>query len=289
MTVAGLKATIHPARCQKSFPFSYRGGCGPRKCGFPLRLVSYNILDGGVGRADPLAEVIQAQHPDIVVLVEADDPAVVDRIAGRLKMETARADGRKHGATILSRWPIAETINHTLLKNEFANCVFEATILDPAGKTWPVTAVHLRARASLEAEAKRMPEINAILEIYSPLRDRNEPHLLAGDFNANSPIQRIDPEHCKPRTREEFIANGNRIPRECIQKLLAAGYVDTLQAASGDAATTIGSFTTQFPGQRIDYIFAFGIDPRLISQAKVEQDRLARYASDHYPVVVQID
>ena len=34
-----------------------------------MRLVSYNILDGGEGRADPLAEVIEAQRPDVIGLV----------------------------------------------------------------------------------------------------------------------------------------------------------------------------------------------------------------------------
>ena len=49
-----------------------------------MRLVSYNILDGGVGRADPIAEILQAQNADIVVLLEADDLSVVERIAGEL-------------------------------------------------------------------------------------------------------------------------------------------------------------------------------------------------------------
>jgi endonuclease/exonuclease/phosphatase family metal-dependent hydrolase len=36
----------------------------------------------------------------------------------------------------------------------------------------------------------------------------------------------------------------------------------------------------------VDYIFTFGIDsPR---DAWIEQDRLARYASDHFPVGVEI-
>ncbi len=230
--------------------------------------MSYNILDGGVGRADPLAEVIEAQNPDIVVLVEADDPAVVDRIASRLKMESVRAEGRKHGGAILSRWRISESINFSLLRDEFADCVLEATVVDPTGNPWPVTAVHLHPRASLEAEARRMIEINALLEIYAPFRERKQPHLLAGDFNANSPIQKIIPEQCKKRTREEFKANGGMIPRDCIQKLLDAGYVDTLHSVAGDAAGSIGSFTTQFPGQRIDYIFAFGIDPRASPKPK---------------------
>ena len=31
-----------------------------------LRLMTYNILDGGLGRIDPLAEVIRHVNPDVV-------------------------------------------------------------------------------------------------------------------------------------------------------------------------------------------------------------------------------
>ena len=46
-----------------------------------MRIVSYNIYNGGEGRADPLAEVIEAQRPDVVALLEADDPATLQHIA----------------------------------------------------------------------------------------------------------------------------------------------------------------------------------------------------------------
>ena len=61
-----------------------------------MRIVTYNILNGGEGRADPLAEVIEAQRADIVGLTEADDPAVLERIANRLKMDYIHAVGERH-------------------------------------------------------------------------------------------------------------------------------------------------------------------------------------------------
>jgi endonuclease/exonuclease/phosphatase family metal-dependent hydrolase len=254
-----------------------------------MRIVSYNILDGGVGRADPLAEVVQAQNPDIVVLVEADDPAVIERIASRLKMDAARADGKKHGAAILSRWPIVESINHSRLHDQFADCVFEATIRDPNSREWPIAAVHFHPRATEEAENRREMEIDALMQIYAAHRKENRPHLLAGDFNANSPDQKIVPENCKPRTQKEIAENGGTLPRRAVTKLFENGYSDSLVAAHGKAAGEMGSFTTQYPGQRVDYIFTFGIDRNRFSEARVEQDRLAQFASDHYPVVLQVD
>jgi exodeoxyribonuclease III len=253
-----------------------------------VRLVSYNILDGGEGRADPLAEVIESQQPDIVVLVEADVPAVVERIASRLKMDFVLAEGRRHGGAILTRGRVSESINHSLLCEEFSDLVLEATLETPAGP-WTVAAVHLHPRARISDEERREREIDVILKIFAPNRAEARPHILAGDFNANSPIQHIDPEQCKPRTREEITANGGVLPRTAIGRLLDAGYVDTLHSVHGSHAAKIGSFTTQHPGQRVDFIFTHGVQPRRLKAAKVEQDRLATYASDHFPVMVEIE
>jgi endonuclease/exonuclease/phosphatase family metal-dependent hydrolase len=252
-----------------------------------MRIVGFNILDGGVGRADPLAEVIEAQRPDIVALVEADDDAVVERIAKRLKMEYLRVDGKKHGAAILVRGNIIESINHSVLRIVLSDCLLEATV-SVGGQEWTVAAVHLHPHAKVEDEKVREREIDAILEIFAGHRKANRPHVLAGDFNANSPIQAIEIEKCKERTKDDFAANGGMLPRTAIHKLLDAGYVDTFYAHDPWKAAKTGSFSTQFPGQRVDFIFTFGVDISKIKEAGIERDRLAKYASDHFPTRVEI-
>lgn len=249
-----------------------------------MRLISYNILDGGVGRADPIAEILEASRADIITLLEADDPAVVERIAKRLKMDAAIFDGKSHLAAILSHWPIQETINHALQLDAISNCFAQGTIVDPAGNRWLIAAVHLHPHAAMIDEQIRMREIQAILQTMP----EQQPYLLAGDFNANSPLQNIVPENCKPRTQKQWTENGGMLPREAMQTLFACGHVDTLQALRGDKAGQIGSFSTQFPGQRVDFILVRNISPQRITSAWVEQDRLARFASDHYPVGVEI-
>jgi endonuclease/exonuclease/phosphatase family metal-dependent hydrolase len=222
-------------------------------------------------------------------LLEADNLEVVDRIAARLKMDRIAVQGRRHGVAILSRWTIVESINHALLHEDFSDCLLEAQLADPAGVAWTVAAVHLHPRASEADEQQRQREVDAILRIYADHRRDGVPHLLAGDFNANSPVQDIKPQECKPRTRKEIEANGGVLPRRAIAKLLEDGYVDTLDVVQPAAARSAGSFTTQHPGQRVDYVFTHGIEPARLSEAKIEQDRLAKYASDHFPAMVQID
>src|SRR4051812_36540958 len=97
-----------------------------------MRIVSYNILDGGEGRADPLAEVIEAQRPDVVALVEAEDLNVVERIAKRVKMDFVHAPGNAHASVLMSRWTIRESINHAPLRPDLEKSLLEATVATPA-------------------------------------------------------------------------------------------------------------------------------------------------------------
>lgn len=252
-----------------------------------MRMVSYNILDGGEGRADPLAEVIEAQHPDIVALIEADNTDVLERIAKRLQMDYIRAEGQEHAVALLSRWAILETINHAALRPS-PKCLLQATVREPNGAEWIIGVTHFHARAFEADEQQREPEVTELLKAFEPLCQAGRAHLLVGDFNANSPIQQIDPEKVKPTTQQAWEANGRQIPRRVVQKILDAGYLDSLVVVHGQKAGTMASFSTQHPGQRVDYIFTHGIDPARLADAWIEQDRLAKYASDHFPIGVEI-
>jgi len=249
--------------------------------------MSYNILDGGVGRLEQITAVIRGQRPDVVALVEADDPNIVEQLAVALEMDFIHAPGNSKASALLSRFAIAQTINHAPLHPELSKSFLEATVLQGDGE-WVVGVVHLHARATEADETIRQREIDCVLNIFRPHREARRPHLLAGDFNANSPIQQIDPRRCKLSTREAWKQNGGQIPRRVIQAMLDAGYVDSLAVVHPQEARTAGSFSTEFPGQRVDYIFTFGIDPRHVSDAWITYDPPANQASDHFPVGLEI-
>jgi endonuclease/exonuclease/phosphatase family metal-dependent hydrolase len=257
-----------------------------------MRLITYNILNGGEGRADPLAEVLEAQRPDIVSLVEADVPAVVERIARRLSMDFIvgeGGEGQKHSSALLSRFPIQQSINHAAMNPKLSRSFLEATVLDPAGKEWPIGVLHLPAGAKEEDEESRLRDLAIVLDLFKDHRDNKRAHFLCGDFNASAPYQRIDPARCKLKTQQSWKANGNQLPRRVIQSVIKAGYLDTYAALHDEQFKMIGSLDTQHPGQRVDYIFAFGVPKVAVKDAWVEQDRLAKYASDHFPVGVEMD
>jgi endonuclease/exonuclease/phosphatase family metal-dependent hydrolase len=253
-----------------------------------MRLVSYNILDGGVGRADALADVIAAQRPDLVALVEAEDEAVLDHLARRLEMDVLFGAGNVHASALLTRWPVRESINHAPLHRELEKSLLEATVVDPSGREWTLGVVHLHAHGTEADEDQRMRELDLVLKAFEPHRRDRRPHLLCGDFNANAPYQQIDPAKCKPRTQKEWAQNGGGLPRRAVQKVLDAGYTDTLREVDRSASETGGTFKTEFPGQRVDYIFASGFDRRQLQKAWVEQSRAAKSASDHFLVGLEV-
>ncbi|GIW76019.1 MAG: hypothetical protein KatS3mg104_1082 [Phycisphaerae bacterium] len=253
-----------------------------------MRIVNYNILDGGVGRADPLGEVIQAQKADVVVLVEADEDEVIDRLAKRFKMDRIVAPGHGHRLAILSRWAIRETINHSLIHPDAPRSCCEAVICLQNGTELPVIGLHLHPGARESDEKTRQQEMACVMRITHDYRSQNRPHLLVGDLNSNSPVQQIDPSRCQSSTRQAWQDNGGDLPRRVVQNLLEHGYIDTLECVRPDQARTLATFTTHKPGQRVDFIFSYAIDPSKIVDAWVEQDRLATYASDHYPVGAEI-
>ena len=255
-----------------------------------MRIVSYNILDGGTGRADLLGRVIESQKPDVVGLVEAGDAAVVATLANRLGMDFIQAEGNKNGSAsaLLSRFPIRHSINHAPQHPALTKSLLEAAVVDACGNEWTLGILHLHAHASETDEDVREREAAQVLEIFRPHREANRPHLLMGDFNANAPYQAIEPGLCKMSTRREWYANGGKLPRRAIARVLDAGYRDSLRVLHPAMAETSGSFSTEFPGQRVDYIFTFGIDAARMKQARVVYDGPARDASDHCPVFLEL-
>ena len=253
-----------------------------------MRILSYNILDGGQDRALLLGDVIDAQRPDVVALVEADDPEVVDRLARRLKMDFIHAAGNSYASALLSRLPIRESVNHAPLHPALTKSLLEATVTDPALGELTVGVVHLHHRASEQDEDTRLRELAVVLDVFAPHRRDGRPHVIAGDFNTNAPRQRIDPERCKPQTRQAWADNGGHLPRRVVQAMLDAGYRDSLAEADPPAAETVGTFTTEFPGQRVDYLFTFGVEPGRLRAGWVVQDEKSKRASDHFPVGLEL-
>jgi exonuclease III len=148
--------------------------------------------------------------------------------------------------------------------------------------------VHLHPHAAESNEAMREIELATVLQLFKRHRGDGASHLLVGDFNANSPHQKIDPAKCGRSTRQEWEANGGQIPRRVIQRVLDEGYVDVLHAIFPRKMQTTGTFCTEHPGQRVDYVFTYGIHSSRLGDGGIFQDRASQCASDHFPIWVEI-
>lgn len=154
------------------------------------RILSYNILIGGIRRLDRLTNIIGSTESDIVGLVEATSATVVEEIANRLGMHF-RVSGR--GAherdwqlAVLSRYPIVHTQVHerSIFTRKY---LLEVTVEGPHGEHITVFVTHLTAdfHKGRESNRVRQQEVQEILNIMSV--KRGTPHVVMGDFNSLAP------------------------------------------------------------------------------------------------------
>jgi exodeoxyribonuclease III len=80
-----------------------------------LKILSYNLYNGGNNRLPLLANLIQSQRPDVVALQEATSRSNAESLANRLKMDLIFGEAKSgfHVAW-LSRMPVLRSENHRL-------------------------------------------------------------------------------------------------------------------------------------------------------------------------------
>jgi len=317
-------------------------------------VLTYNILLGGVGREDRIARILRRTDADIIALQEANDVALVRRLARALHMHHIAgrpSDGGDLNLAVLSRLPIIRHRNHT--HRAMLRSHLEATI-DTGRGPLGIHVVHLAARfgESNKGEARRMRELDEILADIDGAG--GAPHLIVGDFNALSPgdgveataffrrmaelrraklVVRQEGGRVGPRPRAEmnreleeawlkvgihphldvgipvlplavgpltqFVprsrrvdqALGRLIERWSMERLRSLGYTDCYRRLHPRARGY--TCATWLPAARIDYILASRDLANRIVRCEVVGSRVwpdsdARTASDHFPLLVDI-
>jgi len=245
-----------------------------------MRLLSYNIRYGGTGREAALASVIRATNADVVVLQEASDPRVVARLAELTEL-TTWGSRRGQSTGFLSRRPVA---HHQWHHPRGARHPFLEIVL--SGTELRVFGLHLSAWFSKWSERRRRYELRALLDGIR--HHQHGFHVIAGDFNAMAPGERLYVERMPRWIRAMVWLSGNDIARETIQLMLDERYADGWRRLHPDG--TGHTFPTWDPHVRLDYLFTPTRDAaRLLSCDVVSEPAEARVASDHFPLVAEID
>jgi len=152
-----------------------------------VRVLTYNILLGGAGREQRIADILRRCNADVIALQEANDRALVRRLASQLGMRVVigrPSDGGDLNIAGLSRLPILSHRNHrhqSMLRSHL-----EITV-DTGNAPLRIHTVHLAARFGErnKGEARRMRELDSVLDDIR--RASDAPHLIVGDLNALSP------------------------------------------------------------------------------------------------------
>jgi exodeoxyribonuclease-3 len=253
-----------------------------------VRLLTYNIREGGVGRAKQIAEVITAAKADFVALQEARDPAVVQQIA---TITGLRHCGSRpsHSTGFLSRLPVVQHAWRHPPRTRHA--VLEVSL----GESLPrIFVVHLRAWFSNWSEQQRWRELSGLLDGIKEqlVRERHSFafHILAGDFNALAPGEAFDPSPMPAWIRGMIWLSGRDIARKTIGMMQTEGYADSWRIMHPDSVKDPGfTFPVWNPHVRLDYVFTpAAYASRVRSCEVLRSPDAARTASDHFPLLVEL-
>lgn len=246
-----------------------------------LRLLSYNIRFGGVGREEALAETIKAADPDLVVFQEATRPDVIERVAAAAGFPFWAAR-RDHSIGFLSRQEVAYHEWHypAGARHSFLEIV-------PAGTEARVFGLHLSARFSRWDERRRAREIRSLLEGIK--RHQDGLHVLVGDFNTLAPGEVLEMDRLPAWIRALIWISGRKLQRETIQFMLDAGYSDGYRMLHPEDKGY--TFPTWDPHVRLDYVFVPKVFKERLVECRVLTEPLDRIkaASDHCPLIARLE
>lgn len=242
-----------------------------------MKILSYNIRHGGVGRAGPIADVIAGISPDIVVLQEATHASIVADIGSRLAMQAAAADGQSLG--FLSRIPIAHFAWHhpRISRHAFLE-------VQPRGTEFRIFGLHLSAVHSAWTEHRRTLELSALLRAIAV--HQHGRHVLTGDFNTLAPGEYLEVGKLPARLRALVWLSGGRIRWRTIRRVLDSGYVDAFRALHPDAPGP--TFPVWDPHIRLDYLFVPSAWRSMLISSEVVTGGPVRQASDHLPLLTEL-
>jgi exodeoxyribonuclease-3 len=217
-----------------------------------VRVVTWNIWNGGEGRSDAIERVLREQDADVIALQEANERGIVEALGVRLGMDVVYGDANSEFSVAwLSRVPVARSQNHRLP-------VLEKTLLEIEAGGLRLLTTHLSAGRTKAHEPHRIAEAEAVLDLAG------EADVLAGDFNAAHPRDEIG----VPPPEEEL----EHVSRRPVELVLEAGFVDCYRSLHGEAGWT---YLSSHPWARIDFIFARGREPHVCEVIRSD-------ASDHF-------
>ena len=242
-----------------------------------MRIVSYNIRFGGKGREGYIAQVLDSTKPDVVILVEANDPQVMQTLAQELGFPYF--DSRQsYSVAFLSRIPPKSYQWHQLtsIRTPFLELGFE--------DDFRIIGVHLTAQLTRWKEQQRLHEVRQLIQLVDSLKS---PHLLIGDFNAVAPGDRVAFSRM-PIWLKLMIGLNGGVQSRALGTLIKHGYIDVFRHLHPDDHGY--TLPPPRPNTRLDYAFVpTNLIGRIEDCSVVRQPDAVNVASDHYPLLIDFN
>lgn len=223
--------------------------------------------------------MIRASRADVVVLQEATDPRVVEKLAADTGMaQFASRKGESLG--FLSRERVGSYMWHKPRVSRHA--FLEIQLPDSEAR---IFGVHLSAVHAAWTERRRIVELRALLRGIA--HHQHGVHVLTGDFNTLAPGELLDFRKLPGRLRALVWLSGGTVRWRTIKVVLDSGYLDAYRTLHPNSAGF--TFPTWDPHVRLDYLFVRGVDrERLISSEILDVPGVGD-ASDHLPLLSVVD
>ncbi|MBF5032937.1 endonuclease/exonuclease/phosphatase family protein [Micromonospora sp. ANENR4] len=260
-----------------------------------LRVMTWNIRTGGrdgggADRRDRIVSVVTAQRPDVLALQELRGmDATLDGLADRLGMAAYPARSCfGQPVAVLVRPPlrvlragrVRRPFHHAAARVQVATGAGPLTVLST--HLYPYSGGRRRMEADWLAAALR--------------RTGGDLALLAGDMNTLEPAVDHTARLAGLATayrRRHLRRDGRTLDTRAVARLLDAGLVDLWPRSGGDESGGLTVPTrhggVEFAGMRLDYLLATPALADRVRAVRVVRDGDADTASDHYPVLADVD
>ncbi|SCF38036.1 endonuclease/exonuclease/phosphatase family protein [Micromonospora mirobrigensis] len=262
-----------------------------------LRVMTWNIRtggrDAGVDRLDRVVRVVDAQRPDVLCLQELrgfDRDGLLGDVAGRVGMlpHLARSCFGQPVAVLVR--PPLRVLSRDRVRRPFHHAAARLAVATDAG---PLTVLSTHLNPYLGGARRAEADWLA-----AAVRRSGRLALLAGDLNTLAPgVDHTDrlaglPAHYR---RRHLRRDGRTVDTRAVSRLLAAGLVDLWAAGSPGAPDPAGLTVptrhggAEFSGMRLDYLLGTPAVAAAARDCRVVRDEETDHASDHYPVLVELD
>ncbi|MGY3519882.1 endonuclease/exonuclease/phosphatase family protein [Micromonospora sp. PTRAS2] len=267
-----------------------------------LRVMTWNIKTGGrdrtgPGRLDRVARVVAAHRPDLLAAQELrgfDSGGVLAGFAAAVGMEPYLARSCfGQPVAVLARPPL-RVVAAGPVRRPFHHAAVRVTVATDAG---PLTMIgaHLDPYSGLRRRVEAGWLAGAVGR--APGAGRGALALLAGDLNTLAPgVDHTDRVARLPAAyrRRHLRRDGRTVETRAVARLAAAGLVDLYAALApaddeGPTAPTRHGGGAEFSGMRLDYLLGTPALAGLARSCVVVRGGDTEYASDHYPVLADLD